>query len=105
MNNLGTLLWSGCTSDELCDFYQKQRLKQTYAVLEWYAWPSGGSPAPSHWFIADRKAQLSGNRAPWVAVGVLIPIKPLGNIEEAQSLAQSLGEEVQTALMAQAFAE
>ncbi|MGL5082851.1 MAG: cyanoexosortase B system-associated protein [Microcoleaceae cyanobacterium] len=103
VNNLATLLWSSCTSDELCQFYQRQRLKQTYAVMEWYAWPNGGSPSPSHWFMADRQAQLSGERAPWVANCILIPIKPLGNIKEAESVAQSLGQDVQRALMVQAF--
>ncbi|MEB3885610.1 cyanoexosortase B system-associated protein [Lyngbya sp. CCY1209] len=84
-------------------FFRAWTSRQTYAVLQWYAWPDGGSPAPSRWFFADRKAQLKGDRAPWVAVSVLLPIEPLGNIEEVEPLAESLGEEIQTALRSTTF--
>ena len=103
VNPLLSLLWKDCTSNELCNFYQKQRLKQTYAVMQWYAWPDGGSPATLNWFVADRLAQLSRRRAPWVAVNVLIPIEPLGNIEEVEDVAGSLSQSVQAALIEQAF--
>lgn len=103
INPLLSLLWKDCTSDRLCDFYQKQRLRQTYAVMQWYAWPDGGSPAASHWFMADRLAQLSRQRAPWIAVNVLIAIEPLGNIEEVEDLSRSLSQAVQVELIAEAF--
>ena len=103
VNTLATLLWQDCPSDQLCKLYGQQRRRQTYAVMQWYAWPEGGSPSPSRWFVADRIAQLSNLRAPWVAVNLLIPIEPLGNIDEVQATAQSLGEEVQAALMAEAL--
>lgn len=102
-NPLLSLLWKDCSSDQLCELYQKQRLKQTYAVMQWYAWPNGGSPAASHWFMADRMAQLSQQRAAWVAVNVLIPIEPLGKIEKVEDRASSLSQTVQAALMAEAF--
>jgi cyanoexosortase B-associated protein len=102
-NNLLTLLWSSCSSDRLCSLYQQQRLRQTYAVMQWYAWPDGGSPAPRDWFFADRMAQLSGRRAPWTAVNVLIPIEPLGNIETVEATATSLAMDVQDALMQSAL--
>jgi cyanoexosortase B-associated protein len=72
---------------------------QTYAIAQWYAWPSGGNPAPSSWFWRDRLAQLQGNRLPWVAVSVIIPIEPLGDIELARPLIESLSQTVQGALM------
>lgn len=76
---------------------------QTYAVLQWYAWPTGGHPAPSHWFWLDRLAQWQNRRVPWVAVSILVPIEPLGDIEAARPLAESLGQSTQGALMDQAL--
>ncbi|CAD5915050.1 hypothetical protein PCC9214_00285 [Planktothrix tepida] len=84
-------------------FFKAWTATQTYAVAQWYAWPNGGHPAPSHWFWVDRWAQLSRNRAPWVAVCLLIPIKPLGNIQDAWPVATALGESVQASLMAEAL--
>lgn len=74
--------------------------QQTYAMLQWYAWPKGGDPSPARWFWADRMAQGKGDRAPWVAVSLLIPIEPLGDIEKTWPLAKSLAETVQASLMA-----
>ncbi|MGB3534004.1 MAG: cyanoexosortase B system-associated protein [Microcoleaceae cyanobacterium] len=102
-NNLLTLLWSSCSSDRLCSLYQQQRLRQTYAVMQWYAWPDGGSPAPRDWFFADQIAQLSNRRAPWAAVNILIPIEPLGNIETVEANAGDLAQQVQDALMQEAL--
>ncbi|VXD16608.1 conserved hypothetical protein [Planktothrix serta PCC 8927] len=84
-------------------FFKAWTATQTYAVARWYAWPNGGHPALSHWFWADRWAQLSRNRAPWVAVCLLIPIKPLGNIQDVWPVATSLGESIQASLMAEAL--
>jgi cyanoexosortase B-associated protein len=76
----------------------------TYAVLQWYAWPTGGHPAPSHWFWADQLRQLGDrHRMPWVAVNLMIPIKPLGEIETVRPIAESLAQTVQAALMADAL--
>ncbi len=102
-NHLLAWLWSSCSSDQLCQIYQPQRRRQTYAVMQWYAWPDGGSPKPSQWFFADQLAQLSGRRAPWAAVTLLIPIEPLGNIESVEATAISLAQDVQTALMEEAL--
>ncbi|MEP0868630.1 cyanoexosortase B system-associated protein [Trichocoleus desertorum AS-A10] len=73
--------------------------QQTFAVLQWYAWPAGGSPAPSDWFWADRAAQLRNARQPWVAVCLLIPIEPLGEIDTVWPMAESLAQTVQAALI------
>jgi len=78
--------------------------QQTFAMVQWYASPEGGYSVPSHWFWSDQFAQLHRKRVPWVAVCLQIPIKPLGNIEEYQPLAESLGKLIQSTLMAGPFA-
>jgi len=80
-------------------------LLQTFAVVQWYALPQGGSPNPSYWFWADQRAQLHQGRTPWVAVCLQIPIEPLGNIEKYRPLAESLSKMIQTALMASPLAQ
>lgn len=84
-------------------FFRSFTPKQTFAVLQWYAWPNGGSPYPSDWFWRDRKAQLSNTRVPWVAVSILLPIEPLGEIKNYQPLIESMGQDVQSALSAEVF--
>ena len=79
-------------------FFRAWNPKQTFAVLQWYAFPQGGHYAPSKWFWSDQIAQLHRHRIPWVAVCLQIPIKPLGNISTAQPLAESLSKTIQTAL-------
>ncbi|MGJ3250132.1 MAG: cyanoexosortase B system-associated protein [Elainellaceae cyanobacterium] len=71
----------------------------TYAVLQWYAWSDGGHPDSSRWFWADQWAQWRDRqRMPWVAVSVLIPIKPLGDIDAARSIAERTGIVIQSNL-------
>jgi cyanoexosortase B-associated protein len=82
------------------NFFRAWNKRRTVAVLQWYAWPGGGHPAPSRWFWADQLAQLRRERVPWVAVCLQLPMEPLGDIEASRSLAESLGKMVQTALMA-----
>ncbi len=79
--------------------------RQTFAMVQWYAWPEGGNPVPSHWFWTDQLAQLHRTRVPWVAVCFQIPIEPLGKIEESQPLATSLAKLIQSALMTDSFAQ
>jgi cyanoexosortase B-associated protein len=81
-------------------YFRASTQQDTFAVLQWYALPNGGNPSPVHWFLADQWAQWGKHRIPWVGVSILIPIEPLGQVEAAWSLAQSLGETVQVALMA-----
>ena len=74
---------------------------QTYAVVQWYAWSTGGDSAPSRWFWADQRSQLQRKqRMPWVAVSVMIPIKPLGDITPYQAFITSISQQIQTQLMA-----
>lgn len=81
-------------------FFRGWNPKQTYAIAQWYAWDTGGSPAPVSWFWADRIAQGGRDRAPWVAVSLMIPIEPLGEIDAAWAIAQPLSETIQKTLMA-----
>ena len=77
--------------------------QQTYAIMQWYAFPDGGHPKASRWFWRDRLYQLSGKREPWVAVCIIMPIEPLGDIEQSRPLIESLAKTVQATLMAEAF--
>lgn len=79
-------------------FFRAWTEKQTYAVLQWYAWAEGGHPQPSHWFVVDRLAQWQNRRVPWVAVSVLLPIEPLDDIEKSWSKLESLAQAIQTNL-------
>ncbi|BAY14289.1 hypothetical protein NIES2109_43580 [Nostoc sp. HK-01] len=77
--------------------------QDTFATLQWYAFRNGGDPSPLRWFFTDQLTQWQKHRTPWVAVSILIPMEPLGEVENTKSLAQSLGEAVQTTLMANAL--
>lgn len=81
-------------------FFRASTQQDTFAVLQWYAMPEGGNPSPLRWFLADQLTQMSKKRTPWVGVSILILMEPLGQVEKSWSLAQSLGETVQAALMA-----
>ncbi|MFB2979984.1 cyanoexosortase B system-associated protein [Microseira sp. BLCC-F43] len=85
------------------NWIQERNFSGTFAVLQWYAWPTGGNPEPNRWFFADQIAQWQGRRLPWVAVSIMIPIEPLGDIEPAWRVAESLGQTVQAALIADAL--
>jgi cyanoexosortase B-associated protein len=81
-------------------FFRGWNQERTYAVVQWYAWATGGSPIPSHWFWVDQGSQwLDRQRTLWVAVSLLFPIKPLGDIETARAQAEALGKLVQSALI------
>jgi cyanoexosortase B-associated protein len=79
-------------------FFRGWNVQQTFAVVQWYAFPNGGNPSPAHWFWSDFFAQLTGKRIPWIAVSLQIPIEPLGDIEKVQPLAESLVEMIQVTL-------
>jgi cyanoexosortase B-associated protein len=86
-------------------FFRAATNKQTFAVLQWYAWQNGGHPSPLQWLLADRTAQLHRQRAAWVAVSIFMPMEPFGNIETVRTEMQSMGKTVQAALMANIFPE
>jgi cyanoexosortase B-associated protein len=86
--------------------YLRSRNDQaTFAVLQWYGWPQGGNPSPNHWFWLDQWQQWRhGRRQPWVAVSIIVPIEPVGDIAPYQDALINLGQTVQTALLAAPFA-
>ena len=77
--------------------------QKTYGIIQWYAWPGGGHYRPSRWFLADQKAQLNQKRVPWVAVSLKIPMSPLGELKDIESVAESLATEVQKTLEQDVF--
>lgn len=78
--------------------------QQTFAVMQWYAWPTGGSDVPNRWFWADQRQQWrTGERMPWIAVSLLVPIEPLGDIRPYQPLTLALAEQIQRQLLQEAL--
>lgn len=80
-------------------FFRASTERQTFAVLQWYAWSSGGHPSPVQWFIVDQKAQWQRQRAAWVAVSIILGMEPLGQVEKYWDEVRSLAQQVQTALL------
>ncbi|MGD1865049.1 MAG: cyanoexosortase B system-associated protein [Phormidesmis sp.] len=86
------------------DFFRAWSKEQTYAVLQWYACPTGGSPSPAWWFWADQKTQWQHRqRMPWVAVSLWLPIEPLSNIDPYEAIATDLGKAVHQELLQTVF--
>jgi cyanoexosortase B-associated protein len=81
------------------NFFRAATPQQTYAVIQWYAMPNAGNPSPLNWFVADQLAQWRHHRIYWVAVTILLPIEPLGQVETSWNEVQSLGQTVQQALI------
>jgi cyanoexosortase B-associated protein len=79
-------------------FFRAWNNSETFAVLQWYAWKTGGDSAAANWFFADQMIQWQKHRLPWVAVNLQIKIEPLGDIETVRSLAESIAKEVQLKL-------
>lgn len=85
-------------------YFRARTDQQTFAVLQWYAWPDGGDFAPSRWFWVDQLSQWrSGQRNPWVAVCLLLPIRSLDDVSTYQAVAVDLGQAIQNALATIAF--
>lgn len=72
--------------------------RQTVAVLQWYATPTGGNPSPGWWFWGDQWAQLSRRRLPWVAVSLRFPIDPRSALEDVEGDVLPLAQAVQEAI-------
>ena len=84
-------------------FFRAWNRRQTFAVVQWYAFPNGGHYSPTMWFLQDQLAQFSDHRLPWIAVCFRIPIEPLGEKEQALAQAQSLVREIQANLKENVF--
>lgn len=68
--------------------------RQTLAVLQWYAWPGGGHPAPRRWFWANQRSQLTRHTLmPWVAVSLIVPMSS-GDSPPVEAWMAELGAEV-----------
>ncbi|MGB3294234.1 MAG: cyanoexosortase B system-associated protein [Phormidesmis sp.] len=86
------------------DFFRAWNQGQTYAVVQWYAWPTGGSASVASWFWADQKLQWQQyRRMPWVAVSLWLPIAPLSEISPHQAIAESLGKDIHQTLLETVF--
>lgn len=73
---------------------------QTFATVQWYAWWGGGHPSPSRWFWADQLTQWQrGQRLPWVAVSILMPLDPLARLPSYAPAAIALAQSVQAELL------
>jgi cyanoexosortase B-associated protein len=94
-----TVRFQVAATEVKASFFKAFTKRQTFAVMQWYAWQTGGSPAPKDWFFADQRSQLQGQRLPWVAVNLQIPIDPLSDLELAKPEAIALGESIQKALI------
>jgi cyanoexosortase B-associated protein len=91
------------TTTVKAQFFRSRTAQHTFAVLQWYAWPNGGSTATSRWFWEDSIARLSNRRASWVAVCIIVPIETNADIKIAEPILNSLGKIVQAKLMAETF--
>lgn len=91
---------SGTTAKINVRFLRAWNDAQTFALVQWYAWPEAGHPSVLHWFWADQLSQWKGYRQPWVAVNLLIPTEPLAeDLEPYWPVAESLSKAIQTKLM------
>jgi cyanoexosortase B-associated protein len=79
-------------------FFRAWTSTHTYAVMQWYAQPQGGHPAPFRWYLADRLAQWQRRRVPWVAVSLQIPMAPLDALTNYRSTIEPVAQAVQAAL-------
>lgn len=87
-------------------FFRAWTPEQTYAVLQWYAWPTGGSAAPANWFWVDQRMQWTQRqRLPWVAVSVWLPIAPLSDIAAQRETAEALAQSIQSELLETVFTD
>lgn len=85
-------------------FFRAWGDRQSFAIVQWYALPSGGHPSPSHWFWANQWSQLTQRQlTPWVAVSLLIPTPPLGTMDDYRTLASELTGRIQQQLTVTVF--
>ncbi len=94
---------AGDRTAEVSARFFRAAAERTYAVVQWYAWPTGGHHNPIAWFWQDQFAQLRRQRQPWVAVYLKIPMRAQNELDSLQPLAESLAQDVQAALMADVF--
>ncbi len=98
-----TLELVGSTGNLIQARFFKARNAQTYAVVQWYTWPSGGDYRIFPWFWQDELAQTRGSRAPWIAVSLKIIMSPLDELQSKKALAQKLAQSIQKVLEQEVF--
>lgn len=87
-------------------YFRGWNQSHTYAVMQWYAWPTGGGSKISDWFWVDQGMQWRQHeRMPWVAVTVLVPMKPLGEIAPIQPVVEAIAQSVQSTVVEQLMVE
>ncbi|MEM9816236.1 MAG: cyanoexosortase B system-associated protein, partial [Cyanobacteria bacterium P01_D01_bin.6] len=65
----------------------------------------GGHFAPGKWFWADQAQQWQQRqRLPWVAVSILLPIEPVGDIRAHREAIIEVAQAVQQGLISSTFA-
>lgn len=95
---------SGQSATVTARYFRGLSDRATFAVLQWYAWPTGGHPAPGRWFWADQRRQWrQRQRMPWVAVSLLLPIEPVGDIRPYKETAIAIGKTIQSRLVKSVF--
>ncbi|MEM1368018.1 MAG: cyanoexosortase B system-associated protein [Cyanobacteria bacterium P01_H01_bin.15] len=82
----------------IANFFRAWSERQTFVVVQWYAWPGGGHPSTVRWFWLDQLAQLRGQRAPWIAVSIQMPINPLEDLGPYEAEIKAIALRVQDAL-------
>ncbi|HSM83788.1 MAG TPA: cyanoexosortase B system-associated protein [Nodosilinea sp.] len=97
---------AGATGPVTARWFRAWGDRQSFAVVQWYAMPTGGHPSPSRWFWANQRSQLT-HRAltPWVAVSLLLPMAPLDTLDAYQPLAVELTALIQQQLTETVFSE
>lgn len=98
-----TLVFESAQKSPVTARFFQARNRQTFAIVQWYAYPNGGHFVPAQWFWRDQWARLQQNRLPWIAVCLQIPVDPLSQLEDHEALAKSLGQAVQNSLEKTAF--
>ncbi|NET52339.1 MAG: cyanoexosortase B system-associated protein [Merismopedia sp. SIO2A8] len=80
-------------------YFRGWNRSHTYAVVQWYGWPTGGNPNIASWFWVDQWSQWRDRqRMPWVAVSLLIPLEPMEDIDVEQPFVEAIAQMIQTAL-------
>ena len=80
--------------------------KQTFAALQWYAWPQGGHPNPGIWFWQNQWSQFKHrNPTPWIAVAAFMVMDPLVDLADYRPLAVEVGTTLQRQLDKTVFTE
>ncbi|NEO84538.1 MAG: cyanoexosortase B system-associated protein [Spirulina sp. SIO3F2] len=68
---------------------------QRVVVAQWYGFKTGGHYAMRQWFWRDLQAQLKGDRVPWLAVCLRLPIDPNITLDATEDVVTELIQVIQ----------